>query len=67
MPFRTKEAAEELVEKFRALRDNTIAAPPFLIGPDPEVDTNLPTAVPGSLLVATAKGDRIEAAIKVYR
>ncbi|AVT76301.1 hypothetical protein RPPS3_22380 [Rhodopseudomonas palustris] len=67
MPLRGREAAEELIETFAALRDGVIAPlPPLLDSVVGELDADVPAALRHSLRAA-AGGDRINMAVREYR
>lgn len=68
MPLRGREAAEDLIERFAALRDGTIVPPrPLLAGVDMGADTDVPVVMRRSLRAARASGDRINLAMRTYR
>lgn len=68
MPLRGREAAEELIQQFAALRDGTIVPPPpLLAGVDVGADTDVPTVMRRALRAAGASGDRINLAMRTYR
>lgn len=68
MPLRGREASEELIERFAALRDGTIAPPPpLLAGVDLDAETDVPAVMRRSLRAAGATGDRINLAMRDYR
>lgn len=68
MPLRGREAAEELIEQFAALRDNTIVPPPNLLaGVDVDAGADMPVAMRRGLRAAGASGDRINLAMRTYR
>ncbi|MDE0307011.1 MAG: S8 family serine peptidase [Albidovulum sp.] len=68
MPLRGRNAAEELIQRFGNLRDDTIVPPPpLLAGIDEGRDTNVPVAMRRSLRAARASGDRIDLAMRTYR
>ncbi len=68
MPLRGREAAEELIQRFAALRDGTIVPPPpLLAGVDVGTDTDVPVLMRRSLRAAGASGDRINLAMRTYR
>ena len=68
MPLRGREAAEELIQRFAALRDGTLRPPPpLLAGVDMGTDTDVPVAMRRSLRAAAAGGDRINLAMRTYR
>ncbi|HEU5067079.1 MAG TPA: S8 family serine peptidase, partial [Sphingomicrobium sp.] len=68
MPLRGREASEELIQRFAALRDGTIAPPPpLLAGVDIDAESDVPVAMRRSLRAAAAIGDRINQAMRAYR
>ena len=68
MPLRGREAAEELIHRFDALRGGTILPPPpLLAGIDVGRDTDVSVAMRRSLRAARASGDRIDLAMRTYR
>lgn len=68
MPLRGREASEELIKQFAALRDGTIAAPPRLLaGVDIDAEADIPAGMRRSLRAASATDDRINLAIRTYR
>lgn len=68
MPLHDRDAAEELIQRFAALRDGTIAPPPpLLTGVDVGADTGAPVAMRRALRAAGASGDRINLAMRTYR
>ncbi len=68
MPLRGREASEELIVRFTALRDGTIAPPqPLLAGIDIDAETDVPVVMRRSLRAAGATGDRINLAMRAYR
>lgn len=68
MPLRGREASEELIGRFAALRDGIIAPPPpLLAGVDLDAGTDVPAVMRRSLRAAGATGDRINLAMRAYR
>jgi len=68
MPLRGRDAAEELIQRFAALRDGTIVPPPpLLAGVDIGTDTDVPVVMRRALRAAGASGDRINLAMRTYR
>lgn len=68
MPLRGRDAAEELIQRFAALREGTIAPPPpLLAGVDIGADTEVPIVMRRALSAARASGDRINLAMRTYR
>jgi hypothetical protein len=69
MPLRGRDAAEELIERFAALRDGTIVPPPpLLAGVDVgTVTEDVPVVMRRALRAAAASGDRINLAMRTYR
>lgn len=68
MPLRGREAAENLIQKFAALRDGTIIAPPPLLADiTTGLDATVPAAMRHSLRAANAAGDRFNLAVREYR
>ena len=68
MPLRGRDAAEELIQRFAALRDGTIVPPPpLLAGVDVGADTDVPVVMRRALRAAGASGDRINLAMRTYR
>lgn len=68
MPLRGREAAEHLIQKFAALRDGTIIAPPPLLADITKgLDANVPVVMRHSLRTANASGDRFNLAVREYR
>lgn len=68
MPLRGRDAAEELIQRFAALRDGTIVPPPpLLTGVDVGADTDVPVVMRRALRAAGASGDRINLAMRTYR
>ena len=68
MPLRGREAAEELIRRFAALRDDTIVPPPpLLAGIDVAIDADMPAVMRRSLRAAGASRDRINLAMRTYR
>ena len=68
MPLHSREAGEELMQRFDALRDDTLLPPPpLLAGVDEGTDTDVPVAMRRSLRTAGASGDRFNLAMRTYR
>ncbi len=68
MPLRGRDAAEEMIQRFAALRDGTIIPqPPLLTGIDVGTDTDVPVVMRRALRAAAALGDRINLAMRTYR
>lgn len=68
MPLRGRDSAEELIQRFAALRDGTIVPPPpLLAGVDVGTDTDVPVVMRRALRAAGASGDRINLAMRTYR
>ena len=68
MPLRGRDASEELIQRFAALRDGTIVPPPpLLTGIDLSVDTDVPAVMRRALRSTEASGDRINLAMRTYR
>lgn len=68
MPLRGRDAAEDLIQRFAALRDGTIVPPPpLLAGVDVGTDTDVPVVMRRTLRAAAASGDRINLAMRTYR
>lgn len=68
MPLRGRDAAEELIQRFAALRDGTIVPPsPLLAGVDLGADTDVPVVMRRALRASGASGDRINLAMRTYR
>lgn len=68
MPLRGRDAAEDLIQRFAALRDGTIVPPPpLLAGVDIGTDTDVPVVMRRALRAAAASGDRINLAMRTYR
>lgn len=68
MPLRGRDAAEDLIERFAALRDGTIVPPPpLLAGVDVGTDADVPVVMRRTLRAAAASGDRINLAMRTYR
>ena len=68
MPLRGRDAAEDLIQRFAALRDGTIVPPPpLLAGVDVGTDTDVPVVMRRALRAAAASGDRINLAMRTYR
>ncbi len=68
MPLRGRDAAEDLIQRFAALRDGTIVPPPpLLAGVDIGTDTDVPVVMRRALRAAGASGDRINLAMRTYR
>ena len=68
MPLRSREAAEELIKRFDALRDGTLLPPPpLLAGIVQDTDTDVPVAIRRGLRAAGASGDRFNLAMRTYR
>lgn len=68
MPLRGREASEDLIGRFAALHDATIAPPPpLLAGVDLDAETDVPAVMRRSLRAAGATGDRINLAMRAYR
>lgn len=68
MPLRGREASEELIGRFAALRGSTIASPaPLLASVNLDAETDVPTVMRRSLRAAGATGDRINLAMRAYR
>jgi len=68
MPLRGRDAAEEMIQRFAALRDGTIVPPPpLLAGVDVGADTDVPVVMRRALRAAGASGDRINLAMRTYR
>lgn len=68
MPLRGRDAAEDLIQRFAALRDGTIVPPPpLLTGVDVGTDTDVPVVMRRTLRAAAASGDRINLAMRNYR
>jgi len=68
MPLRGRDAAEQLIQTFAALRDRTITAPPpLLTGVTTELDVNVPAGMRQSLRAAGTIGDRFNLAVREYR
>lgn len=68
MPLRGRDAAEELIQQFSALRGGTIVPPPpLLAGVDVGTDTDVPVVMRRALRAAGASGDRINLAMRTYR
>lgn len=68
MPLRGRDAAEDLIQRFSALRDGTIVPPPpLLAGVDVSKYTDVPVVMRRALRAAAASGDRINLAMRTYR
>lgn len=68
MPLRGRDAAEELIQRFAALRDDTIVPPPpLLAGVDVGADADVSVVMRRALRAAGASGDRINLAMRTYR
>lgn len=68
MPLRGRDAAEDLIQRFAALRDGTIVPPPpLLAGVDVSTDADVPVVMRRTLRAAAASGDRINLAMRTYR
>ncbi|MFT9291446.1 S8 family serine peptidase [Gluconobacter oxydans] len=68
MPLRGREAAENLIQNFAALRDGTISPPPPLLADvTAALDANVPAAMRHSLRTAVTAGDRFSLAVREYR
>jgi hypothetical protein len=68
MPLRGRDAAEDLIQRFAALRDGTIVPPPpLLAGVNVGTDTDVPVVMRRALRAAAAGGDRINLAMRTYR
>lgn len=68
MPLRSRDAAEELIQRFAALRNGTIVPPPpLLAGVDVSADMDVPVVMRRALRAAGASGDRINLAMRTYR
>ena len=68
MPLRSREAAEHLIRKVAALRDETISSPPPLLEEvRGTLDSSVPAVMRRSLQAAASDGDRIALAMRDYR
>lgn len=67
MPLRGRDASEELIQRFAALRDGTIVPPPPLLAGILSADTAVPAVMRRALRSTEASGDRINLAMRTYR
>ncbi len=68
MPLLGREAAEQLIHAFSALRDDTVIPPaPLLDRLAAEMDANVPAVMRRSLRAAATAGDRFNLALREYR
>jgi hypothetical protein len=68
MPLRGRDAAEQLIRSFSALRDGTIAPPPPLLESiTADLDANVPAVMRRSMRAAATAGDRFNLAVREYR
>jgi hypothetical protein len=68
MPLRGRDAAEQLIQAFSALRDGTIAPPPPLLDSvAADLDANVPAIMRRNLRAAATAGDRFNLAVREYR
>lgn len=68
MPLRGRDAAEQLIKVFAALRDSAITPPPPLLDKvAAELDASVPAVMRRSLLSIATAGDRFNLAMREYR
>jgi hypothetical protein len=68
MPLRGRDAAEQLIQSFSALRDRAIVPPtPLLDSVAADLDANVPAVMRRSLRAAATAGDRFNLTVREYR